>query len=148
MELSFNVKRNVSFGGKTVSEYVTGLGVEKIKALSEEDYRAIATPDEKVMYLVQNTNGIKFYLGSVSLYADDVPADVEQELRRIARIAEANQTSLETVVIPTLVEHGQAIQDLNDAVVRSNSAKNITVMTQEEYDALDTPDEHTLYVIT
>lgn len=148
MELSFNVKRNVSFGGKTVSEYVAGLGVEKIKVLSEADYRAIATHDTKTMYLVQTENGIKFYLGSVSLYADDVPADVEQELRRIAGIAEANQTSLETVVIPTLVEHGQAIQDLNDAVVRSNSAKNITVMTQEEYDALDTPDEHTLYVIT
>lgn len=147
MELSFNVKRNVSFGGKTVSEYVTGLGVEKIKVLSEADYRAIATPDAKTMYLVQTENGIKFYLGNVSLYADGIPADVEQELRRIARIAEENQSTLETVVIPTLAGYSEAIQELSDVVMRSNSVKSIIVLTQAEYDAL-TPDTETLYIIT
>ena len=31
--------------------------------------------------------------------------------------------------------------------VRSNTARHIEILTQAEYDALETPDENTLYVI-
>ncbi len=114
MEFSFHIQKNSS-GTEALAQYVVGLGMKKINVLSETDYQALNTSDPKTLYLVQNENGIKLYLGCV-------PIEAEQKLEQI-------ETKL--IALTTITEN----------------MMNIQVITQEEYNALENPDENTLYVL-
>lgn len=121
MEFSFNIQKN-SLQTGTMAQYVTGLGVKRINILSETDYQAIASSDSKTLYLVQNKDKFKLYLGNISLCVDNIPADTEQELKWIAE---------EVISLKSATENRIVIQTI----------------TKEEYDSLDNPDENVLYIV-
>ena len=131
MEFYFDMDENLDFGFGTDTNSVYGYGIQKIRTLTEAEYKTISH-DDKTFYLVQTEAGIMLYLGDAAICSDGSSID------------EARLARLET----TVSSHAQQIQDLDTTAVRSSTTRNIVAMTQAEYDALEHPDEDTLYILT
>ena len=119
-------------GGTAFSDYIHGRNVERIRAMTEADFDDLTVRTPTTMYLVTTTNGVKLYLGDISLYSDSIPADIEALIRNLSRQTDANTS---------------AIADLDASAVRSSTLMRAEVLTQEEYDELETKDEGTAYFI-
>ncbi|MDE5884734.1 MAG: hypothetical protein K2H29_06635 [Oscillospiraceae bacterium] len=140
MDLPFSTHRDISFNVQTVSDFIHGNGIETVRTIPELEYQALTSYNTKTLYLVKTESGaVKLYFGGV-LLSGDIPAETISELNRVAGVADHHDAVIKTTILPQIAQLHDEIQALEDNI-------QIMALSQEEYDAIESPDESTLYVI-